>query len=60
MFLNVQLPPKANGKPATNKDYHVQGWNAALADIASEDCPYYATSIAEKHWKAGHREGAAA
>jgi ribosome modulation factor len=55
MFINAHLPPKANGKPHTNKDYYVQGWNAANAGVAVDDCPYYATSTAEKHWKAGHR-----
>lgn len=54
-FRNEQLPRKANGKPHTNKDFYTQGWNAALAGVAIEDCPYYPSSIAEKHWKAGHR-----
>lgn len=54
-FINAQMPPKANGKPHTNKDYMVQGWNAANAGIKIDDCPYYATSTAEKHWKSGHR-----
>lgn len=55
MFINAPLPPKANGKPATNKDYHVQGWNAALNGVGIDECPYYHSSTAEKHWKAGHR-----
>lgn len=55
-FINQQLPPKANGKPATNKDFHVQGWNAAIAGLKIGDCPYYPTSTAEKHWKIGFRE----
>lgn len=54
-FINAHLPPKANGKPHTNKDYYAQGWNAAKAGIERNACPYYATSIAEKHWKAGHK-----
>ena len=52
-FLNVQLPVRADGKPRTNKEYEVQGWNAALAGLSVEDCPYYATSTAEKLWKKG-------
>lgn len=31
MFKNEQLSLKANGKPATNKDYFAQGWEAARA-----------------------------
>lgn len=54
-FINAQLPPKANGKPHTNKDYEVQGWNAAEAGVAELDCPYIHTSTAEKHWLKGHR-----
>ena len=52
-FRNEPLP--SNGKPNTNKDYELQGWNAAEAGIAYEDCPYYATSTAEKYWKKGHK-----
>ena len=55
MFKNEQLGPKANGKPATNKDYFAQGWEAARAGYEVEECPYYATSTAEKHWKLGHQ-----
>ena len=54
-FRNEQLLTKPNGKPVTNKDYNMQGWNAAVAGIHIDDCPYYPTSTAEKHWKAGHR-----
>lgn len=54
-FINGELPPKANGKKITNKDFYIQGWNAAGAGIKIEDCPYYASSTAEQHWKAGHR-----
>lgn len=57
MFINKPLPPKANGKPATNKDYQVQGWNAAQNGIHAADCPYYETSTAGRYWLAGHREG---
>jgi ribosome modulation factor len=39
----------------TNKEYHGQGWNAALKGHSIDECPYYATSTAEKHWKAGFR-----
>jgi ribosome modulation factor len=52
-FINKPLPPKANGKPATNKDYQIQGWNAKRAGVKKEDCPYYATSTAEKYWLKG-------
>lgn len=54
-FINAPLPAKQNGKPNTNKDYETQGWNAASAGIAIEDCPYYASSTAEKYWLKGHR-----
>lgn len=55
-FINKPLPsPKSNGKPNTNKDYQLQGWNAAEAGVAETDCPYYATSTAEKYWLKGHR-----
>lgn len=53
-IINKPLPPKANGKPHTHKDYHIQGWNAALAGVPAAECPYYATSTAEKHWLKGH------
>lgn len=41
----------------TNKQLFTQGWNAAVAGrgYTIDDCPYYATSTAEKHWKAGYR-----
>lgn len=55
MFKNEQLGPKANGKPNTNKDYYAQGWEAARAGYELDECPYYATSTAEKHWKLGHQ-----
>jgi hypothetical protein len=51
--INAQLPRRADGKPHTNKDYEVQGWNAKLGGFKIEDCPYYATSTAEKLWKKG-------
>ncbi|MBY3333763.1 hypothetical protein HFN71_28635 [Rhizobium laguerreae] len=54
-MINAPLPPKANGKPNTNKDYEMQGWNASLAGIPEDACPYYATSTAEKYWLKGHR-----
>ena len=54
-FLNAQLPTKPNGKAPTNKDYQIQGWNAAKAGIAVEDCPYYYSSTAEKYWLIGHK-----
>lgn len=54
-MINAPLPPKPNGKPNTNKDYEIQGWNAASAGIPIEDCPYYPSSTAEKYWKKGHR-----
>lgn len=54
-FINAPLPPKANGKPNTNKDYFLQGWNAAQAGVKIEDCPYYATSTAEKYWLKGYK-----
>lgn len=52
-MINAQLPPRTDGKPRTNKEYELQGWNAKLAGLAVEDCPYYATSTAEKLWKKG-------
>jgi len=55
MFINKPLPTKPNGKPHTNKDFFIQGWNAADNGIAETDCPYYATSTAEKHWLKGYR-----
>ena len=55
-FRNVQLESHmVRGKFVTNKDFAAQGWNAASAGVAFDDCPYYATSTAEKHWKAGFR-----
>lgn len=54
-FTNEPLGLKANGKPNTNKDYELQGWNAASAGVAESECPYYATSTAEKYWLKGHR-----
>lgn len=55
-MINAPLPAGYNkGKPITNKQYFTQGWNAALAGFGIDECPYYATSTAEKHWKAGHR-----
>lgn len=52
-MINAPLPPKANGKPHTNKDYEVQGWNAKINGIAATDCPYYYSSTAEKYWLKG-------
>ena len=54
-MINAALNGRANGKPNTNKDFVIQGWNAALAGFQITECPYYATSTAEKHWKIGHR-----
>lgn len=54
-FMNKPLPPKENGKQNTNKDYLVQGWNAAVNGVSVNDCPYYATSTAEKYWLKGHK-----
>lgn len=45
-----QMPGKR-----TNKEYFTQGWNAANLGHKIEECPYYASSIAEKHWKAGFK-----
>jgi ribosome modulation factor len=45
-----QMPGKR-----TNKEYEMQGWNAALAGFAAADCPYFATSTAEKYWLRGFR-----
>ena len=54
-FRNVQLESHmVRGKYVTNKDFFVQGWNAASAGVPIDECPYYASSTAEKHWKAGH------
>lgn len=36
-----------------NKAYVMQGWNARNAGLKIEDCPYYATSTAERLWKQG-------
>lgn len=55
-FINAPVPPRADGKPRTNKEYVLQGWNAFHAGIALDDCPYYATSTAEKLWRKGHKE----
>ncbi len=48
MFLNKPLPGKQ-----PNKAYVMQGWNARREGIKLEECPYYASSIAEKFWKKG-------
>ena len=53
-MTNAPLPSNYNnGKPITNKQYFTQGWNAKLAGFKAEDCPYYATSTAEKQWLKG-------
>lgn len=52
-MTNSPLPRNANGKPHTNKQFEVQGWNAKRAGFKAEDCPYYATSTAEKYWLKG-------
>jgi ribosome modulation factor len=39
----------------SNKTLHMQGWNAARAGYAITQCPYYASSTAERHWLAGFR-----
>ncbi len=54
-FINAPLQPRADGKPNRNKDYVNQGWCAAEYGIAIDDCPYIATSTAERLWKKGHR-----
>lgn len=41
----------------TLKAYQLQGWNASQYGYKVDDCPYYATSDAEKHWKRGFRKG---
>ena len=46
----TQMPGKR-----TNKDYLTQGWNAAIAGFKITDCPYYATSTAEKYWLKGFK-----
>lgn len=46
----AQMPGKR-----TNKEYVQQGWNANLLGHSIDECPYYATSPAEKLWKQGWR-----
>lgn len=57
-FINKPLPPKPNGKPHTNKDYEIQGWNAFKAGIDQSQCPYYSSSTAEKYWLKGFKSAA--
>lgn len=54
----LQMPTKADGTPHTDSDYRKQGMGAALAGVSIDNCPYYASSTAEKHWKAGFRSAA--
>lgn len=49
-MINAPLPGKA-----TNRQYEMQGWNAARAGLKASDCPYYATSTAEKYWLKGFK-----
>lgn len=58
-MLNAHLPPNANGKPRTNKQFELQGWNAARHGFKVDECPYYPTSTAEKHWTRGFKSVAA-
>ena len=39
----------------TNKQYEVQGWNAARFGFKIFDCPYYASSTSEKYWIKGFK-----
>lgn len=39
----------------SNKTLLMQGWNAAREGFSEKDCPYYATSTAEKYWLRGFR-----
>lgn len=48
-------PATAMPGKRTNKEYEVQGWNAKEAGYKESDCPYYASSTAEKYWKKGFR-----
>lgn len=45
-----QMPGKRS-----NKEYIMQGWNAAIEGFTIDQCPYYATSTAERLWKQGFR-----
>lgn len=55
-MINAPLPAHYNGgKPIANKQYELQGWNAAVAGFKIEDCPYYASSTAEKYWLKGFK-----
>jgi ribosome modulation factor len=47
-MTNAPLPGKQ-----PNKAYEVQGWNAKNHGFKAEDCPYYASSTAAKHWLKG-------
>ncbi len=47
-MTNAPLP----GKRA-NKEYVMQGYNARKFGFALDDCPYYASSAAEKLWIKG-------
>ena len=46
----TQMPGKR-----TNKDYQMQGWNAAIAGFTIDQSPYYETSTADKYWRKGFR-----
>lgn len=49
-MINAPLPGARR-----NKDYQLQGWNAARHGFTAADCPYYASSTAAQHWLRGHR-----
>lgn len=53
--MNRPSPATAIPGKVTNKAYEVQGWNARVAGFSAKDCPYYATSTAEKYWLRGFR-----
>lgn len=55
MAHQIASPISAIPGKATNKTLEMQGWNAALAGHKITDCPYYATSTAEKYWLRGFR-----
>lgn len=60
IFINKQLPPRADGKPRTNKEYMMQGFNAGKEGISVTECPYFASSTAEKWWIKGHKDATSA
>jgi hypothetical protein len=54
-FINAPMPPRADGKPRTNKEYVLQGWNAADHCVSIDDCPYYATTTPQNQTNNRHR-----